>query len=411
MYKCLSLLGFSALLFLQACQSTQLLPIYSISADQESAPDLSVFKQLLKNKRVVMLGEFCHGAKEINQLRKNFIQYLHEDLDYDLLLFESGIGEGISIEYERSELSAAQMVTAGVTGPWHTEDYVEIMQYVQSNPSLHVAGFDVQRTGRSFDGWVRKILPTIAPNPAAYQEVETLYTEMLRLFRNRKIKADQALEDKYIHLSKLYQDLTRLLVQNEAVLGKEWGEKRTALIIKTLSNRQAYLDYFMDFKRTNDYRARWAARDSLMAANTLWLVNELYPDKKVIINAHNFHISKYNEKELTMGEILAEQLGEELYAIGVFGGRGAYANNGRKSEEMTITKAKHDIQQIVLGTPHEISIFPVPGAPQIDQSWLFEPILVNHSFISLENDKELIPAKAFDAVIGIKDISPPKYIN
>ncbi len=193
MYKCLSLLSFSALLFLLDCQSTQLLPVYSIAADQETAPDFSVFKQLLKNKRVVMLGEFCHGAKEINQLRRDLIQYLHKDLGYELLLFESGIGEGISIEYERNELSATQMVTAGVTGPWHTEDYVEIMQYIKGNPALHVAGFDVQRTGRSFDGWVQKVLPSITPNPEAYQSVELLYTEMLRLFRNRKVTADKRL--------------------------------------------------------------------------------------------------------------------------------------------------------------------------------------------------------------------------
>lgn len=241
--------------------------------------------------------------------------------------------------------------------------------------------------------------------------MEVLYTEILRLFRNRKIKANQALEDKYIHLTKLYRNLAQLLVENKATLVKEWGEKRTALIIRTVSNRLAYLDYFMDFKRTNDYRARWAARDSLMAANTFWLVNELYPGKKVIISAHNFHISKYNEKERAMGEILTKQLGKELYSIGVFGGKGSYANNGRKPEKMSLSKAKHDIQQIVLGAPHEISIFPIPDTPKAGQNWLFEPILVDHSFISLENDRELIPAKAFDAVIGIKKISPPEYIN
>lgn len=411
MYKCLSLLGFSALLFLLACQSSQLLPVYSITASQDTPTDFRVFKKLLKNKRVVMLGEFCHGAKEINQLRKEFIKYLHEEMGYELLLFESGLGEGISIEFDRGELSATQMVTAGVTGPWHTEDYVEIMEYIKASPGLHVAGFDVQRTGRSFDRWLQKALPMLAANPAKYQSVENLYTEMLRSFRNRKVKADQALEDSYLELTQLYRELADLLVKNESALVKEWGEERTALSIRTLSNRRAYLDYFMNFKRTNDYRARWTARDSLMAANTLWVLKELHPDKKVIIHAHNFHISKYNEKELTMGEVLNKELGKELYAIGVFGGKGAYANNSRKAEEMTLTKAKHDIQQIILRAPGAISLFPIPGTPQSSQNWLFEPILVNHSFISLENDRELIPAKAFDAVIGIKEISPPQYIN
>ncbi|MBX2871876.1 MAG: erythromycin esterase family protein [Saprospiraceae bacterium] len=411
MTKCLSFLGLASVLVLLACQSTKLLPVYPLVTSPQDSPDLSVFKQLLKNKRVVMLGEFCHGAKEINQLRKDFIKYLHEELGYELVLFESGIGEGIPIEYDRTELTAAQMVTAGVTGPWHTEDYVEIMDYIKATPALHVAGFDVQRTGTSFDKWLQQVLPVITTHPASYESVEVLFGEMLRQFRNRKVKADQALEDKQSQLTQMYQELAELLVQHKVSLVKEWGENRIALAMRTLSNRLAYLDYFMDFKRTNDYRARWSARDSLMAANTLWLVNELYSDKKVIINAHNFHISKYNEKERTMGEMLAKELGKELYAIGVFGGKGSYANNSRKPEEMSLTKAKHDIQQIVLQSPHKVSIFPIPSTPPSTQDWLFEPILVNHSFISLENDRELIPAQAFDAIIGIKKISPPKYIN
>lgn len=405
-------MGLACILFMLACQSSKLLPVYPLVTSSKTDTDLSAFKQLLKNKRVVMLGEFSHGAKEINQFRKDFIKYLHEELGYELLLFESGIGEGISIEYDRAELSPTQMVTAGVTGPWHTKDYVEIMDYIKTSPSLHVAGFDVQRTGRSFGRWLQKALPAITSHPDKFAEVETLFGEMLRQFRNRKVKADQALEDKQAHLTHLYQELTKLFEQNKTSLVNEWGEKRTDLAMRTLDNRQAYLDYFMAFKRTNDYRARWAARDSFMAINTLWLVNELYPDKKVIINAHNFHIAKHNEKELTMGEILAEEFGEDLYAIGVFGGKGSYANNSRKPEPMSMSKAKHDIQQIVLRTPHEISIFPIPSdTAQSSQHWLFEPILVNHSFINLENDKELIPAKAFDAIIGIKEISPPEYIN
>lgn len=411
MYKCLSLLGLSSLLLLWACQSSQLLPVYPLASSDVTQADFSVFKKMLKNKRVVMLGEFSHGAKEISQFRKEFIQYLHEELGYELVLFESGIGEGITIEYDRLELSAAQMVTAGVTGPWHTEDYVRLMDYIRVKPTLHVAGFDVQRTGRSFDKWIQKVVPSLTPNPDRYLPLEGLFGNMMRQFRNRKVKADEKLEAEHVRLTQLYQELTELLIGNEATLSKKWGRKRIALAIKTLSNRQAYLEYFMQFKRTNDYRTRWAARDSLMAENALWVLTELYPNKKVIINAHNFHISKYNEKELTMGEILAENLGKELYSIGVFGGKGVYANNGRKREEMTLTKAKHDIQQIVLKAPEEISVFPIPSISTPVQKWLFEPVMVNHSFISLENDNLLVPAKAFDALIGIKEISAPKYIN
>lgn len=404
-------LGLFILLFLLACQGPKWLPVYTLAPDDQTPTDFSIFKQLLKNKRVVMLGEFCHGAKEINQLRKEFIQYLHAELGYEVVLFESGIGEGIAIQYDRSELSAARMVTAGVTGPWHTEDYVEIMEYVKANPGLTVAGFDVQRTGRSFDTLLQLLLTDLTTEVEKYATVEKQFGDIMWQFRNRKVKADQALQTKQADLVQLYEDLHTVITDKEVELGNKWGKQKIALVRKTFSNRLAYLAYFMQFKLTNDYRARWAARDSLMANNALWLIEELYPNKKVILNAHNFHISKYNKKELTMGEVLADRLGDELYSIGVFGGKGAYANNGRKPEEMTLTKVKHDVQQIILQSPNLINIFPIPTHPEPTTSWLFEPILVNHSFISLENDKELVPAQAFDAVIGVRQVSPPTYIN
>ena len=244
-----------------------------------------------------------------------------------------------------------------------------------------------------------------------YGAVEQLFGDIMRQFRNRKVKADQALQAQQTHLVQLYQDLIVMMDGKEQDLEQQWGQQRIALVRKTIANRVAYLRYFMHFKSTNDYRARWAARDSAMADNALWLMNTLYPNKKILIHAHNFHISKYNEKELTMGEILSDKLGEELYSIGVFGGQGAFANNGRQPEEMTLTKAQHDIQQIILRSPQRIRMYPVPAEPVPETNWLFQPVLVNHSFLSLENDKELIPAKAFDAVIGIRQITPPTYIN
>lgn len=404
-------LGILALCLLLACKTTSRTQYTLKESPSSPVSDFTALKKILKGKRVVALGEFTHGGKEINQLKAELIKYLHEELDYELLLFEAGIGEGIAIEFDRQQLTKGQLLTAGLPGPWHTESYLELMTYLKAKPELTIAGFDVQRTGRSFDRLLKKMLLIAGADTAQYNPLEAQFGQMMRQFTNRKTKADDAMLAQKEKLKRQYLNLTQLFTAEKSRLEKHWDKQQLALVLKTFSNRIAYLDYFIRFKLNNNYRERWAARDSLMADNASWLIRERYPDKKVIISAHNFHIDKANEQELTMGELLAAEFGDAYYAIGVFGGKGSYANNGRKEEIMSITKAKNDIQQIVLGFDQEITLLPPPNKTTPAIAWWLEPVLVNHSFINLTNDRYMRLDQAFDAIIGIRNISPPTYIN
>ena len=150
--------------------------------------------------------------------------------------------------------------------------------------------------------------------------------------------------------------------QQQAIVGryqtvyqqiKNHQSPKTATTLKTIQNRIAHLDYYLQFKKDNYYTRRWSARDSIMADNIIWLLENVYPDEKVIINAHNYHISKYNEKLLTMGEVLAEKLQDEVYSIGIFGGQGEFANNARKPEKLTLPTENNDIKYFIAASPWE----------------------------------------------------------
>ncbi|MDH3247000.1 MAG: hypothetical protein OEM26_20420, partial [Saprospiraceae bacterium] len=64
----------------------------------------------MKDKRVIMLGEFSHGCQEIFQSRNDLIKDLHETLGIKVILFESGLGEVGTINLYKEEFSAAEMV-------------------------------------------------------------------------------------------------------------------------------------------------------------------------------------------------------------------------------------------------------------------------------------------------------------
>src|SRR5262249_36896485 len=73
-------------------------------------------------------------------------------------------------------------------------------------------------------------------------------------------------------------------------------------------------------------------RDLGMANNLDFLLNDLYPGKKVIVWAHNFHIQHREHTARvprTMGTWVADRHRKELYTIGLFMYRGNAATNER----------------------------------------------------------------------------------
>lgn len=145
-----------------------------------------------------------------------------------------------------------------------------------------------------------------------YNDLEIRFGKLRRELPDRKIALD-TVEERTVQLMNDYGLLYREMLNGTTsqIL------KKRILILKTLSNRKEYLRYMLLFKKETDWQARWAARDSLMANNVIWLKEHLFPDSKIIVIGHNFHIAKYNAQEKVMGAVLAKKFGNELYTLGM----------------------------------------------------------------------------------------------
>ncbi|MEM6721232.1 MAG: hypothetical protein AAF611_18020 [Bacteroidota bacterium] len=119
----------------------------NVSSDYQKGDWKPILKEV-KNKRIVLLGELNHGSKEIFLSRNDLIKSLHEKLGFDVILFESGIGELIETNSQKKNLPPNKM-TYGFFGGWRTSEFVDLMDYVKSR-NMSISGFDVQRTGNSF---------------------------------------------------------------------------------------------------------------------------------------------------------------------------------------------------------------------------------------------------------------------
>jgi len=379
--------------FSQTLSSTQLKFLnknakeIAVDEDYSKGNWKAVLKQV-KNKEIVLIGEVNHGSKENFLVRNDLIKYLHEKGGYNVILFEAGIGELCLLDRRKKEYDAKKL-TSGFLGIWRTMEFVDLMQYIKAK-QISIAGFDVQRSsGNAFKTLLKEEASKNNIDTAQSIALEDQYSILDEELKSRKA-IFESVEPKTRQLIEAYQRLSTLLSANATApisIEKQF-------ILQTIENRIAYLNYRLVFVKNNNWRARFTARDSAMAANVIWLKENIYKNEKVIIVGHNFHLSKYNEREKVMGAFLKKRYPNEVYSIGTFVGGGKYLDNSGKEEKMdSIDSENLDIRHVINAMQGKVNFLSISTKPKKGGNWIFEDIVVNNSFINLNSGKKLILAK------------------
>jgi hypothetical protein len=66
------------------------IPVRSIDAEDGNSADLEPLREVIGNRRIVMLGESTHGDGATFAAKIRLIKFLHERMGFDVLAFESG---------------------------------------------------------------------------------------------------------------------------------------------------------------------------------------------------------------------------------------------------------------------------------------------------------------------------------
>ncbi len=366
----------------------------------QDQPDWSFLLPHVKDKNLILIGEFNHGSKEIFELRNSLIEYLHQKTGTKTILFESGIGELIAADINRDSLTPFQM-TDGLFGGWRAEEFVELMSYVKSH-SISIAGFDVQRTGLTFNPVLMKVVQRCKLDTLSSYNLESRYRLVARELTNRKAIYDSLrsiTETLILDYQKVKTALSPFITED--------APRDLLLVNSTLENRITYLSYMLQFLKDKDWNRRWAARDSAMEKNVEWLIERVYKDGPVIIIGHNYHIGKYNEHEKVMGELLAPGYGNDMYSIGIFAGSGSFNDNsGGVVKMVPPDSAGMDIKHIISQLDGEVNFLDIPEKFSKGSDWLVQEIIINDTFIDLENNNKMVLSKTFDGLILLKRVSP-----
>lgn len=72
--------------------------------------ELSEWKNALSNVKIVALGENTHGLGDVFRIKSSLVKFLHEELDFDIILFESGFGDA-ALAWEHSDAISIDELT------------------------------------------------------------------------------------------------------------------------------------------------------------------------------------------------------------------------------------------------------------------------------------------------------------
>ena len=385
--------------------------------------DLEMLKPLLHDKRIVFLGESSHGVGEFNLAKTRLVQFLHQEMGYNVLAFESGLGNA-SIAYGTSGTqNAEQTMKDSIFGVWWSKEILPLFEYIKttqaSEQPLALTGFDMQFQSPLLDGkWLKDDKLAQRLQDAEKKLSEYANGTDLKAYRSEKAQLIQVYKDVLQAtksessqglLKKNYPNNPKLPVLLERSLNDRISVAQEYVEISIQSNAGMGEGDYTWFLKSMEWR------DKAMLDNLIWLATDVYPTEKFIVWAHNDHIRKAQSEVMgspypvkLMGEMLPDEWKKYSYVLGLYAAGGKTSDNSGKT---------HDVLPLEPGSVE--SIISAAGSPYtfIDlryrnnergNSWMFEP---RYSYSWGMIPESLVPRDQYDGILLLDDVNPPQYIR
>lgn len=389
------------------------------SLTSENFEDLKCLKQYLNGRSLVQLGESSHGTKEYNQIKVRLIKFLHEEMGFDVIAFESGFFECFYTYENINDYSAEEALNNSIFSfVWGTQEVLELFEYIKQTQStehpLILSGFDCQRSGDNYDKRPDFLYDMLS-------KIDTLYAAEVLTFDNYFLTTgmynNHYLVSNEDTIKSKYLGIIIFIDQHIEQLVGYFPEKTLypAFIKQSINSTLAEIDHRIAYIENNE-EDRYYVRDSAMAANISFLKEELFPDKKIIIWAHNYHVAHdpdhraWYSNAKNMGNWLVEKYREELYTIGLYMLRGKTKTDyDWEIIDVELPTTSYSLETILYHARKKFLFIDVLNHPYNEgNKWMYYTVTAKSSGFA---DEEMIIKDEYDGIIFIDTSSVPDYLN
>lgn len=383
---------------------SELINLNEVGENNQNFEGYEHLKSILKDAEIVALGEQTHYDGNTTDTKVKLIQYLHREMGFDILVYESGFYD-CNKAWTQIRDGRDVGVVLGKTIPngWAVSSQVApLINYIATHSGsehpLQVMGMDYQ----------------FSPITAAENYIADLRNELqktdstwLQTREWQHLETTLKLSLQYDTKTLKKREIDRDTTYINSLISLFQGNRGNEFWVQVLKNNKAYLA---------DQAFGVYTRDQKMAENLIW-IKEQYPDKKIICwgaTSHFLYQSEqtkfknlvvrlitggYFKKYPSMGNYLKEKYGDRFYTIGftTFGGEFGFGSKGeikparKGSIEYVLNQSTFDNALLPLNRPYAKYFSRPLGHKYIknDISEVMDAVIFNRKMTALELNRDL----------------------
>ena len=348
------------------------IPLAAVEAGK-GFKDLQPLKAVVGDARIVSLGEATHGTREHFQLKHRLLEFLVTEMGFTHFAIEANMTEAFTVnDYVLNGTGSAKKALAGLYfWTWYTEEVLGLIEWIRDYNRKHGAkiqflGFDMQ-TGTVAAANARTFVAKADPGFA--KEAARLFDKAAPLFpktpdEQESFNSLPAAEKKF--LAEAPWEIVAHLEKNRDTYLKA---------MKAEEVDRGLLDARIAAQAAKNTIATYNYRDECMAANVGWILDHAAKGSKIVLWAHNGHVSR---QDGAMGSHLAKKYGKQMVIVGFGAGEGTYTAIARgfglkKDNELTAAKAG-SLEKVFRDAKTGDCVLDLrPGATNADGQWLQRP--------------------------------------
>ena len=292
--------------------------------------DLEPLRGMVGSARIVALGEGTHGTREFFQMKHRVFQFLVRQMGFTHFAIEATWPESNDLN---------QYVLTGQGNPerllsnlyfwtWNTREVLDLIEWMrawnQTAPAdrkVQFVGFDMQAPGAAMDT-VRAFIQRVDAGKTSV--VDQRFT-CIRPYRNQGVFPGRPLPE-YAALASATKDSCRASLQS--IYDLIAGERSAYQAASSPAKYENVLRSARLVQQFEEMASAYAsaslgslARDRFMAENAQWLLDQGVPGTRMMIWAHNYHVSRLPG---AMGNWLGRAYGASYVNLGFLFGRGRF---------------------------------------------------------------------------------------
>lgn len=306
--------------------------IRTIDPADEDFADLRPIGRALRDARIVLLGEATHGDGATFLAKSRLIKFLHQELGFDVLVFESGF-------YDCGASGDARFEDCVWPLWWRSDQLKPLIAYregVAERRPLHLAGMDpdfITSSARpDFAGSVRAMVPDRPVKSVAPSELRAFleFVDRYAAYQNAR-RADRPSNEVVESFASTAVRLATAVERDTTLPLLERGYRA-----RVLENLASAARFRLVGGLAEPSMRSVELRDEQMARNLSWLARERYAGRKIVVWTASLHAARnlravnstdtakvgwgltaneYYKTKRVMGDYLARDFGASMYAI------------------------------------------------------------------------------------------------